>query len=281
MQGSLSYQPHATYIAEELARAKGELQAQINQLANHQCVSEQPTSQQPADPAVLSTVLHNSLNEQEMRPSNLMSWVQHTTNKIDDMDRRFNMLDTAQRAAEQLHNLKQQDVGAIVNAIDDMRYSDLKSSVQNDKDKIAQLTADFKLISRDLDMNKTKMQSLEAQVAKAVTLESETIMSQELRSQQDVLVQKKLQKQLSILEQNMNARFEQLEAVVRENNSRCLLVEEEVQIMKESMHHNKAQQAKELSNASQIRIVNEELLHLRERINSLLGSSNGRYIAKR
>ena len=58
------------------------------------------------------------------------------------------------------------------------------------------------------------------------------------------------------------ARFDHLETVVRENNSRCLLMEEEAQLMKEMMNRHKAAQATELSNASQIRIVNEEARYL-------------------
>ena len=76
--------------------------------------------------------------------------MQQMTHKIDDMDRRFNMLDNAQKTSEELHNLKQQDISAIVSAVDDMRYADIKASAQNDKSKVDQVTADYKALVKEL-----------------------------------------------------------------------------------------------------------------------------------
>ena len=77
---------------------------------------------------------------------NLIAWVQRISDKIDHLDMRFSALDNAHKVierSEELHTLKQQDISAVVSAVDDMRYSDLVATVQNDKDKVAQLAADF------------------------------------------------------------------------------------------------------------------------------------------
>ena len=94
------------------------------------------------------------------------------------------------------------------------------------------------------------------------------MMGNELRVQQEVLERKKIQKQLMMLEYNMTERFGQLEAVVRENNSRCLLLEEEVQMMRENAEQQKVAQSKVASNTVQIKILNEEINHLRGRLNA-------------
>jgi hypothetical protein len=123
-------------------------------------------------------------------------------------------------------------------------------------------------MQRELKASQTRTDEVEEKLAKSLSLESESMMGNELRVQQEVLERKKIQKQLSMMEQNMSERFNQLEAVVRENNSRCLLLEEEVQMMRESVEQQKFAQSKVTSNTVQIKILNEEVNHLRGRLNA-------------
>eukprot|EP00935_MAST-01C_sp_MAST-1C-sp1_P002238 g2238.t1 len=175
---------------------------------------------------------------------------------------------TAHKASEELHNLQKKDVSTIAAAIDEMRYNEVKSIATKDSERIEQLTADVKALARGLKGSQDRVQELEDKLQKSLSLESESMMGNELRVQQEVLERKKIQKQLMTLEHNMTERLNQLEAVVRENNSRCLLLEEEVQVMRESMEQQKVAQTRGASNTVQIKILNEEINHLRARLNA-------------